>query len=75
MDRQHLSISPSDLYARLGTASAPVLVDVCRQDSFRADHKLTIGASNDRDRRQQTKQDWLAGELSSYLKQRHRRMP
>src|SRR5262249_54473224 len=38
------SISPNDLYARLGTASAPVLVDVRRQDSFSAADEMIIGA-------------------------------
>jgi rhodanese-related sulfurtransferase len=44
MDGNQLSISPTDLYARLGTASAPVLVDVRRQDEFEADERLIIGA-------------------------------
>jgi rhodanese-related sulfurtransferase len=38
------SISPHDLYARLGTASAPVLVDVRRADAFAADDRLIVGA-------------------------------
>src|SRR5215211_8039905 len=38
------SISPNDLYAQLGTALAPVLVDVRRQDAFAADDRLIVGA-------------------------------
>ena len=37
-------ISPIDLYARLGAASAPVLIDVRREDSFSTDDRLIIGA-------------------------------
>ena len=38
------SISPDDLYARLGTARAPVLLDVRRNEAFAADDRLIIGA-------------------------------
>src|SRR6266508_2542117 len=34
MERYPASISPSDLYARLGTASAPVIIDVRRPADF-----------------------------------------
>jgi Fe-Mn family superoxide dismutase len=44
MDGSQLTVSPPDLYARLGTASAPVLIDVRRHDSFLADDQLIIGA-------------------------------
>ena len=44
MDGNLTSVSPGDLYARLGTASAPMLVDVRRQETFSADNKLIIGA-------------------------------
>src|SRR5713226_8340303 len=44
MDGTPLSVSPSDLYARLGTASAPVLIDVRRDEAFAADDRLIIGA-------------------------------
>jgi rhodanese-related sulfurtransferase len=44
MDGQVLLISPRELYARLGTASAPVLVDVRREDAFAADDRVIIGA-------------------------------
>src|SRR5215471_20537462 len=44
MDRNLLSISPADLYAHLGTASAPVLLDVRQQEEFKADDRLIIGA-------------------------------
>jgi rhodanese-related sulfurtransferase len=37
-------VSAVELYARLGTASAPVLIDVRRHDSFINDDKLIIGA-------------------------------
>jgi rhodanese-related sulfurtransferase len=44
MDGIPISVSPSELYARLGTASAPMLVDVRRQEAFNADDELVIGA-------------------------------
>jgi rhodanese-related sulfurtransferase len=44
MDGNPLPVSTSDLYARVGTASAPLLIDVRRQDAFSADDKLVIGA-------------------------------
>ncbi len=44
MDGNLLSVSADELYARLGTASAPMLVDVRRQEAFSADDKLIIGA-------------------------------
>jgi rhodanese-related sulfurtransferase len=44
MDGQIPSISPDELYARLGTASAPVLVDVRRSEAFDTDNALIIGA-------------------------------
>ena len=44
MDGKPSPISPNNLYARLGTASAPVLVDVRRQDAFGTDDRLIIGA-------------------------------
>jgi rhodanese-related sulfurtransferase len=37
-------VSAGELYARLGTASAPVLIDVRRHDTFINDDKLIIGA-------------------------------
>jgi rhodanese-related sulfurtransferase len=39
------SIQASDLYARLGTASAPMLLDVRRLDTFESDDKMIVGAS------------------------------
>ena len=45
MDEKALPISPDDLYARLGTAKAPVLVDVRRRDAFEADDRLIVGAA------------------------------
>jgi rhodanese-related sulfurtransferase len=44
MDKNLLSVSAADLHARLGTASAPMLVDVRPQNAFDADDKLIIGA-------------------------------
>ena len=44
MDESTASISPSDLYSRLGIASAPVLIDVRRQQAYDADPVLIIGA-------------------------------
>jgi rhodanese-related sulfurtransferase len=38
------SVSPSELYAALGTASAPVLLDVRGHESFSKDNGLIIGA-------------------------------
>jgi rhodanese-related sulfurtransferase len=40
-----LSISPADLYARIGTAGAPVLLDVRRAASFDSDESLIVAAS------------------------------
>jgi rhodanese-related sulfurtransferase len=42
MDRK--SISSQELYQRLGSASAPVLLDVRREDAFTADEAMIIGA-------------------------------
>ena len=39
-----VSVSTTERYARLGTASAPMLLDVRRQDAFDADDRLIIGA-------------------------------
>src|SRR5829696_135221 len=36
-------ISPENLYARLGTATAPVLIDVRRGDAFGGDDQIIIG--------------------------------
>jgi len=44
MDGQAQSISSQQLYQNLGTASAPILVDVSRQDAFGNDDRLIIGA-------------------------------
>ena len=44
MNRGLLSVVPTDLYANLGTASAPLLVDVREEDSFSRDNRLIIGA-------------------------------
>lgn len=44
MDGQGQTISPQQLYARLGTVQAPVLLDVRRQDAFAGDDRLIISA-------------------------------
>src|SRR6266568_8165383 len=44
MDGKPLAVTPTDLYAHLGTASAPVVVDVRAAASFAADDRLIIGA-------------------------------
>jgi rhodanese-related sulfurtransferase len=44
MDGQAQSISSEQLYQHLGTASAPILVDVRRQDAFGNGDRLIIGA-------------------------------
>ena len=44
MEGTLISVSAAELYAHLGTASAPMLVDVRRQDAFDADDRMIIGA-------------------------------
>ena len=44
MDGSTLSISPSDLYARLGAAAAPVLIDVRHRGSFDSDDGCRLQA-------------------------------
>jgi rhodanese-related sulfurtransferase len=41
-----MSVSPQELYSRLGTATAPVLVDVRRAEAFGADDAVIIGATH-----------------------------
>ena len=38
------SISPQDLYTAIGTAAAPVLIDVPRSAAFAADNRMIVGA-------------------------------
>jgi rhodanese-related sulfurtransferase len=45
MDGPKLSISPADLYARLGTAAAPTVIDVRRPAAFSAADRLIISAT------------------------------
>jgi hypothetical protein len=45
MDGNAPSVSPNDLYTRLGTAEAPLLIDVRRREAFDADKFLIIGAA------------------------------
>jgi rhodanese-related sulfurtransferase len=44
MDGKTLTVSPDDLYACLGTATAPLLVDVRRVQEFETDDRLIIGS-------------------------------
>ena len=44
MDGTAHLISPNDLYARLGTAAAPLVIDVRRPEAFNADNTMIIGA-------------------------------
>jgi rhodanese-related sulfurtransferase len=44
MDGRPLSIPPQQLYARLGTALAPALIDVRRDDAFAEDRTLIVSA-------------------------------
>jgi rhodanese-related sulfurtransferase len=44
MDRMSHSVSPLDLCARLGTASAPVVIDVRRPEAYAAADRLVAGA-------------------------------
>jgi hypothetical protein len=43
MDGQYL-ISPQDLYAAVGTASAPTIFDVRRDAAFDADDRMLVSA-------------------------------
>ena len=45
MDERRLSISAQALYSRLGTGSAPILVDVRRSAAFEADRSMIGGQS------------------------------
>jgi hypothetical protein len=44
MDGTALPVSSLELYGRLGTASAPVLIDVRRDEAFSKDGGLIVGA-------------------------------
>jgi uncharacterized protein with von Willebrand factor type A (vWA) domain len=44
MDGKVLPVTSDDFYARIGTAAAPLVIDVRRQDAFNAADKLIIGA-------------------------------
>ena len=46
MDGLSPSVKAHELYERLGTASAPLLLDVRKSDAFEADDRLIIGAMN-----------------------------
>jgi len=55
MDGHVASISPPEVYAQLGTASGPVLIDVRRSEAFDADDALIVGAVR---RTPQSASDW-----------------
>jgi rhodanese-related sulfurtransferase len=44
MDGKALPVSPDELYARLGTASGPLLIDVRKLPAFDSDDRLVIGS-------------------------------
>jgi rhodanese-related sulfurtransferase len=44
MDQRPFFISPATLYSRLGTASAPLVIDVRRAAAFDADNVMLVGA-------------------------------
>jgi rhodanese-related sulfurtransferase len=44
MDRLPCPVFPNDLYSRIGTAAAPVILDVRAQDVFDADDRMIVGA-------------------------------
>lgn len=44
MDERTRSVPPHELYARLGTEHAPVLIDVRRPEAFESDVAMLIGA-------------------------------
>ena len=52
------SISPQQLYTRLGTAAAPLVIDVRRADAFDAGDTMIIGAIR---RSPQAASEWLTG--------------
>ncbi len=45
MDGNAHSVSHDDLYAQLGTAAAPLLIDVRKSEAFNADDRLIVGAT------------------------------
>lgn len=44
METRRFSISPQDLYARVGTAKAPTVIDVRKAPAFDADERMLAGA-------------------------------
>jgi rhodanese-related sulfurtransferase len=44
MDEGRFSISAGELYQRLGSASAPVVIDVRRAPAFDQDNRMIVGA-------------------------------
>jgi rhodanese-related sulfurtransferase len=56
------SISPEDLYSAIGTAAAPVLIDVRRSEAFAADNRMIVGAiRRDPDEIQNWRQELASG--------------
>src|SRR3954447_17697879 len=52
------SICPLDLYGAIGTAAAPVLIDVRRSAAFATDNRMIVGAIR---RNPDEVQDWRQG--------------
>ena len=44
MESQPTSISAQDLYSSIGTAAAPIVIDVRRGPAFAADNRMIVGA-------------------------------
>jgi hypothetical protein len=44
MDEGRFSISADDLYQRLGSAAAPIVIDARRAPAFEADGRMVVGA-------------------------------
>ena len=55
------SISSVDLYGAIGTAAAPVLIDVRRDASFTADHRIVGAVRRDPEAIQSWRQELPAG--------------
>src|SRR5688500_18662660 len=44
MDEGRFSISPHDLYQRIGTTASPLILDVRRGAAYEADDRIIVGA-------------------------------
>jgi rhodanese-related sulfurtransferase len=62
MDHDNDSISPQELYARIGSGAAPIVVDVRHDADFAAAHMLVLGAFHrSPDRVEQWRADLISG--------------